>query len=80
MLTTGLVLDAFCFCFYCSPLVVTLRAFVNATFVDSSKNVVYNNLSYLPSIFLAIKKAEDAVDARTTHVCNWILYKMESSF
>ncbi|RZC54499.1 hypothetical protein C5167_013360 [Papaver somniferum] len=52
---------------FCSPLVVTMRALVNATFVDSSKNVVYNNLSYLPSIFLAIKKAGDAVDARTTH-------------
>ncbi|MCL7026648.1 hypothetical protein MKW94_016571, partial [Papaver nudicaule] len=51
---------------FCSPLVVTLRALVNATFIDSSKNVVYNNLSYLPSIFCAIGKAEDAVDARVT--------------
>ncbi|KAI3984094.1 hypothetical protein MKX01_035221 [Papaver californicum] len=52
---------------FCSPLVVTLRALVNATFVDCSKNVVYNNLSYLPSIFRAIRKAEDAVDACMTH-------------
>ncbi|OVA03847.1 hypothetical protein BVC80_8065g3 [Macleaya cordata] len=51
---------------FCSPLVVILQALVNASVVDSSKNAVDDTSSYMLSIFRAIRKAEDAVDARMT--------------
>ncbi|CAL5333273.1 unnamed protein product [Camellia sinensis] len=49
-----------------SPLVFTLQAFVNASFVDGDMDVVNAAVLCLQSIFLAIKRAEDAVDAHTT--------------
>ncbi|THG17239.1 hypothetical protein TEA_014995 [Camellia sinensis var. sinensis] len=51
-----------------SPLVFTLQAFVNASFVDGDMDVVNAAVLCLQSIFLAIKRAEDAVDAHTTPV------------
>uniref|UniRef100_A0A5B6YQ09 Sister chromatid cohesion protein PDS5 homolog A n=1 Tax=Davidia involucrata TaxID=16924 RepID=A0A5B6YQ09_DAVIN len=51
---------------FCSPLVFTLQALVNATFVDGDMDLINDAGSYLQSIFHAIKRAEDAVDGQTT--------------
>ncbi|XP_057490544.1 sister chromatid cohesion protein PDS5 homolog B-like isoform X5 [Actinidia eriantha] len=51
---------------FLSPLVFTLQALVNASFVDGDMDVISAAVSCLQSIFFAIKRAEDAVDARIT--------------
>ncbi|XP_010242780.1 PREDICTED: sister chromatid cohesion protein PDS5 homolog A isoform X2 [Nelumbo nucifera] len=51
---------------FCSPLFVFLQALINASSIDSSKNVVSDTVSYLLSILHAVKKAEDAVDIHKT--------------
>ncbi|KAA8538477.1 hypothetical protein F0562_027977 [Nyssa sinensis] len=51
---------------FCSPLVFTLQALVNATFVDGDMDLINDVVSYLRSIFHAIKRAEDAANAQTT--------------
>ena len=53
---------------FCSPLVFTLQALVNASFVDGDMDVISAAVSCLQSIFFAIKRAEDAVDAHITPV------------
>lgn len=52
----------------CSPLFNLLEALVNATVVDREMDLVNDALLLLLSIFRAIKKAEDAVDAQNTSV------------
>ena len=52
----------------CSPLFNLLEALVNATVVDGDMDLVNDALLLLLSIFRAIKKAEDVVDARNTPV------------
>ncbi|KAM3683139.1 hypothetical protein ACB098_12G123600 [Castanea mollissima] len=51
---------------FCSPLFNLLEALVNATVVDGDMHLVNDALLLLLSIFRAIKKAEDVVDARNT--------------
>ncbi|GFY85386.1 hypothetical protein Acr_04g0001240 [Actinidia rufa] len=51
---------------FLSPLVFTLQALVNASFVDGDMDVISAAVSCLQSIFFAIKRAEDAVDTRIT--------------
>ncbi|KAK9993628.1 hypothetical protein SO802_023331 [Lithocarpus litseifolius] len=51
---------------FCSPLLNLLEALVNATVVDGDMDLVNDALLLLLSIFRAIKKAEDVVDARNT--------------
>ncbi|KAK1371080.1 sister chromatid cohesion protein PDS5-like [Heracleum sosnowskyi] len=51
---------------FCSPLLFTLNALVNAKFVDGDQDLVNNVVSNLKSIFNAIKRAEDAVDSQAT--------------
>ncbi|KAL8110273.1 sister chromatid cohesion protein PDS5 homolog B isoform X1 [Apium graveolens] len=51
---------------FCSPLAFTLKALVNAKFVDGDQDLVNNVVSNLKSIFNAIKRAEDAVDFQAT--------------
>ncbi|XP_059630755.1 sister chromatid cohesion protein PDS5 homolog B isoform X2 [Cornus florida] len=51
---------------FCSPLVFTLQALVNATFLDGDLDLVNDAISYLCGIFNAIKRAEDAVDYQRT--------------
>ncbi|KAK4572839.1 hypothetical protein RGQ29_031022 [Quercus rubra] len=51
---------------FCSPLFNLLEALVNATVVDGDMDLVNDALLLLLSIFRAIKKAEDVVDARNT--------------
>lgn len=53
---------------FCSPLAFTLKALVNAKFVDGDQDLVNNVVSNLKSIFNAIKRAEDAVDSQATPV------------
>lgn len=50
---------------FCSPLLLTLQALVNTNFVDGDKHV-NNAVSNLKSIFNAIKRADDAVNAQAT--------------
>ncbi|XP_077248838.1 ARM repeat superfamily protein isoform X2 [Tasmannia lanceolata] len=51
---------------FCRPLVVMLQALVNPAIVDHKKNDVDDTISYILSIFRAIKKAKDAVDVCMT--------------
>ncbi|XP_058091316.1 sister chromatid cohesion protein PDS5 homolog B [Magnolia sinica] len=51
---------------FCSPLVVILKALVNPASVEGNKSDLSETVSYLVSIFRAIKKAEDAVDVCMT--------------
>ncbi|XP_075648967.1 sister chromatid cohesion protein PDS5 homolog B isoform X1 [Castanea sativa] len=51
---------------FCSPLFNLLEALVDATVVDGDMDLVNDALLLLLSIFRAIKKAEDVVDARNT--------------
>ncbi|XP_043700993.1 sister chromatid cohesion protein PDS5 homolog A isoform X2 [Telopea speciosissima] len=51
---------------FCSPLFVMLQTLVNASFIDGSKNVVNDTVSYINTIFQVVKKAEDAVDVSKT--------------
>ncbi|KAK3041371.1 hypothetical protein RJ639_001569, partial [Escallonia herrerae] len=53
---------------FCSPLLLMLQAFLNAGFVDDGKDLAKSAGSSLRSIFIAIKRAEDAVDAQLTPV------------
>ncbi|KAL0314313.1 UNVERIFIED_CONTAM: Sister chromatid cohesion protein pds5 [Sesamum angustifolium] len=53
---------------FLSPLFVTVQALVNEKLFDGNLHLVSNAASFLRSIFNAIKKAEDAVDARMTPV------------
>lgn len=52
----------------CSPLFHLLEALVCGTVVDGDRDVVNDARVLLPSIFRAIKKAEDVVDAQNTAV------------
>lgn len=52
----------------CSPLFSFLQALVNASIVDGDMDLVNDAVLYLLSIFRAIKRAEDAVDAHRTPV------------
>ncbi|KAF3633225.1 putative sister chromatid cohesion protein PDS5 -like protein A-like isoform X2, partial [Capsicum annuum] len=49
-----------------SPLVFSLRALVDLNFSDGTVDLINKAFSYLRSIFHAIKKAEDAIDAQIT--------------
>ncbi|XP_020554556.1 sister chromatid cohesion protein PDS5 homolog A [Sesamum indicum] len=51
---------------FLSPLFVTVQALVNEKLFYGNLHLVSNAASFLRSIFNAIKKAEDAVDARMT--------------
>ncbi|KAL6515543.1 hypothetical protein OROHE_018577 [Orobanche hederae] len=51
---------------FLSPLFVTVQALVNEMLVDGNLHHKYNASLYLRSIFHAIKRAEDAVDAQMT--------------
>ncbi|KAK6132309.1 hypothetical protein DH2020_033933 [Rehmannia glutinosa] len=51
---------------FLSPLFVTVQALVNEMLVDGNLRLKYNASLYLRSIFNAIKRAEDAVDAQMT--------------
>ncbi|KAK4391079.1 Sister chromatid cohesion protein pds5 [Sesamum angolense] len=53
---------------FLSPLFVTVQALVNEKLFDGNLHLISNAASFLRSIFNAIKKAEDAVDARMTPV------------
>ncbi|KAL0360238.1 UNVERIFIED_CONTAM: hypothetical protein Sradi_3708300, partial [Sesamum radiatum] len=53
---------------FLSPLFVTVQALVNEKLFEGNLHLVSNAASFLRSIFNAIKKAEDAVDARMTPV------------
>ncbi|XP_059299133.1 sister chromatid cohesion protein PDS5 homolog B isoform X2 [Lycium ferocissimum] len=55
----------FCAQFF-SPLVFSLRALVDCNCSDGTVDLIGKAISYLRSIFHAIKKAEDAVDAQIT--------------
>ncbi|KAL1833660.1 hypothetical protein ACET3Z_003311 [Daucus carota] len=58
--------DGEVFAQFCSPLLFTLKALVNAKFVDGDQDFVNNVVSNLKSIFNAIKRAEDAVNSQAT--------------
>ncbi|KAM7514857.1 hypothetical protein LguiA_004440 [Lonicera macranthoides] len=51
---------------FCSPLVFTLQALLNPSFVNGDMDVIDNAVACLLKNFCAIKKAEDAVDSQTT--------------
>ncbi|KAK6132002.1 hypothetical protein DH2020_034228 [Rehmannia glutinosa] len=51
---------------FLSPLFVIVQALVNEMLVDGNLRLKYNASLYLRSIFNAIKRAEDAVDAQMT--------------
>ncbi|KAL4183551.1 hypothetical protein AMTRI_Chr11g98840 [Amborella trichopoda] len=54
---------------FCSPLVLFLKALITPDLVDNSKDGC-DNVSYIVSIFSAIKKAEDAADkSLTSRLC-----------
>ncbi|KAJ8563635.1 hypothetical protein K7X08_032087 [Anisodus acutangulus] len=55
----------FCAQFF-SPLVFSLRALVDLNYSGGTVDLISKAISYLRSIFHAIKKAEDAVDAQIT--------------
>ncbi|XP_016466169.1 sister chromatid cohesion protein PDS5 homolog B isoform X1 [Nicotiana tabacum] len=55
----------FCAQFF-SPLVFSLQALVDCYCSDGTVDLISKSISYLRSIFHAIKKAEDAVDAQIT--------------
>ncbi|KAK4429654.1 Sister chromatid cohesion protein pds5 [Sesamum alatum] len=65
-----------------SPLFVTVQALVNEKLLDGNLHLVSNAASFLRSIFNAIKRAEDAVDARMTPVnaYSFIGSKADASF
>lgn len=50
----------------CSPLFFLLQALVDISNADSHRELVNDAVSYIFSIFQAIRKAEDSVDAQTT--------------
>lgn len=52
----------------CSPLFWALQALVNASIVNGDTGLINEAALYLLSIFRAIKKTEDAVDAHQTPV------------
>jgi hypothetical protein len=52
----------------CSPLFHLLEALVSGTVVDGDRDLVNDACLLLLSIFRAIKKAEDVVDAQNTPV------------
>jgi sister-chromatid-cohesion protein PDS5 len=52
----------------CSPLFHLLEALVSITIVDGDRDLVNDAHLLLLSIFRAIKKAEDVVDAQNTPV------------
>lgn len=52
---------------FCRPLIFLLKALMNTSFVNGDMGLVNDTFSYLVSIFRAVKRAEDAVDAQTTH-------------
>ncbi|KAJ9673634.1 hypothetical protein PVL29_023280 [Vitis rotundifolia] len=51
---------------FCSPLFFTLQVLVNASFIDGGMDLDNDAISCIFSIFRAIKRAEDAVDAQRT--------------
>lgn len=53
---------------HCSPLFWVVRALVNSNVVNGNKDLVNDAVVYLLSIFRAIKRAEDAIDASRTPV------------
>lgn len=53
---------------FCSPLFSLLQALINPSIVDGDLDTVNDAVLYLLTIFRAIKKAEDAVDAHRTPV------------
>lgn len=53
---------------FCSPLFFLLQALVDISNADSHRELVNDAVSYIFSIFQAIRKAEDSVDAQTTSV------------
>ena len=53
---------------HCSPLFWALQALVNANVVNGDTELINEAALYLLSIFRAIKKTEDAVDAHQTPV------------
>lgn len=53
---------------FCSPLFFVLQALVDVSIVDGDLDLVNEAVLYLSSIFRAIRKAEDAVDAQMTTV------------
>lgn len=54
--------------FLCSPLFFALQVLVNASFVDGGMDLDNDAISCIFSIFRAIKRADDAVDAQRTLV------------
>ncbi|CAN4099678.1 unnamed protein product [Withania somnifera] len=58
--------DANYFAQFLSPLVFSLRALVDFNYSDGTVDLISKAKSYLRSIFYAIKKAVDAVDAQIT--------------
>ncbi|XP_010322915.1 sister chromatid cohesion protein PDS5 homolog B isoform X2 [Solanum lycopersicum] len=58
--------DANSYAQFFSPLVFSLRALVDFNYSDGTVDLISKASSYLRSIFHAIKKAEDAVDAQIT--------------
>lgn len=53
---------------FCSPLFSLLQTLLNPSIVDGDMGLVNDAVLYLLTIFCAIKKAEDAVDAHRTPV------------
>lgn len=58
------------FLFPGSPLIFVIRALLNLNCGRSNQNDASYMASYLLGIFLAIQKADDAVDAKFTPVCS----------
>lgn len=53
---------------FCSPIVFTLEALLNPSFVDGDMNRIGKVVSDLHNTFNAIKRAEDALDVHKTSV------------
>lgn len=47
---------------------------MNTSFVNGDMGLVNDTFSYLVNIFRAVKRAEDAVDAQTTHVSFLLIF------
>lgn len=65
--------------FWASPLVFSLRALIDFNDSDGTVDLVGKASSYLRSIFHAIKKAEDAVDAQSTPVSVFLGLEIDAS-
>lgn len=59
---------------FCSPLFFILKALVDINIVDGDLDIVDDAILHIVSIFRAIRKVEDAIDAQMTTVYFFLPY------